>query len=92
MAKVTTRLRQGGDRRQDHADTGHSAEAEATAGVSKLMNLNLSTYVRVRFGGLREDPLRIDAPHVDGLPRCRHRIERDALIRRRSGSLSGHPG
>jgi hypothetical protein len=30
--------------------------AAATAGITKLMNLNLSTYIRVRFGGFPQIP------------------------------------
>ena len=56
MAKITTRLSKAvaaGKITQTQATALSSA---ATAGISKLMNLNLSTYIRVRFGGLATTP------------------------------------
>jgi hypothetical protein len=56
MARVTTRLNKAvaaGKITQTQATALSSA---ATAGISKLMDLNLSTYIRVRFGGLAKTP------------------------------------
>ena len=93
MAKITTRIEQGRDRRKDHSDAGHSAEpTAATAGSARLMNLNLSTYIRVRFGGFAKTPSTSTPPTSTGSPAAVTGIERDTLIRRRSGSLPGHPG
>jgi len=43
-------------------------KSEATTGVSKLMNLNLSTYVRVRFGGFAKTPSASTPPTSTGSP------------------------
>jgi hypothetical protein len=56
MAKITTRLNKAvaaGKVTQTQATALSSA---ATAGISKLMNLNLSTDIRLRFGGLATTP------------------------------------
>lgn len=56
MARITTRLNKAvaaGKITQTQATALSSA---ATAGISKLMDLNLSTYIRVRFGGLAKTP------------------------------------
>ena len=56
MARITTRLNKAvaaGKITQTQATALGSA---ATAGISKLMDLNLSTYIRVRFGGLAKTP------------------------------------
>jgi hypothetical protein len=56
MARITIRLNKAvaaGKITQTQATALSSA---ATAGISKLMDLNLSTYIRVRFGGLAKTP------------------------------------
>src|ERR1700730_10611183 len=56
MARITTRLNKAvaaGKITQTQATALGSA---ATAGISKLMDLNLSTYIRVRFGRLAKTP------------------------------------
>lgn len=56
MARITTRLNKAvaaGKITQTQATALSSA---ATAGIGKLMDLNLSTYIRVRFGGLAKGP------------------------------------
>ena len=68
MAKITTRLNKAvadGKITQTQATTLSSA---ATAGISKLMNLNLSTYIRVRFGGLAKTPSVSTPPTSTGSP------------------------
>ena len=71
MAKITTRLNKAVTNGKISKTQEITLSSAATAGISKLMNLNLSTDIRVRFGGLATTPS----------PRCRHWIERSALIR-----------
>jgi hypothetical protein len=68
MAKITTRIDKAltaGKITQTQATALRSA---ATAGISKLMNLNLSTYIRVRFGGLATTPSTSTPPTSTGSP------------------------
>jgi hypothetical protein len=68
MAKITTRIDnalKAGKITQTQATALSSA---ATAGISKLMNLNLSTYIRVRFGGLATTPSTSTPPTSTGSP------------------------
>jgi hypothetical protein len=63
MAKITTRLSKAvaaGKLTQTQATALSSA---ATAGISKLMDLNLSDYIRVRFGGFATTPS-VSTPHT----------------------------
>ena len=56
MARITTRVNKAvsaGKISQTQATTLTNA---ANAGISRLMNLDLSTYIRVRFGGLGTTP------------------------------------
>jgi hypothetical protein len=52
MAKITTRLGKAETSGRITKVQEGTLSAAATAGISKLMNMNLSTYIRVRFGGL----------------------------------------
>jgi hypothetical protein len=56
MAKITTRLNKATSAGKITKTQEASLSSAATAGISKLMNLNLSTYIRVRFGGLATTP------------------------------------
>jgi hypothetical protein len=56
MTKITTRINKAvtaGKITQTQATT---LSTDAKAGISKLMNLNLSTYLRTRFGGFAKTP------------------------------------
>jgi len=52
LAKITTRINKGVTDGKISKTQETALSSAATAGISKLMNLNLSTYIRVRFGGL----------------------------------------
>jgi hypothetical protein len=52
MAKITTRLNKAVTNGKITKTQEAAVSSAATSGISKLMNLNLSTYIRVRFGGL----------------------------------------
>ena len=56
MAKITTRLNKAVTKGKITKAQETALSSAATAGISKLMNLNLSTYIRVRFGGLATTP------------------------------------
>lgn len=56
MAKFTTRLNKAVSAGKITKTQEASLSSAATAGISKLMNLNLSAYIRVRFGGLATTP------------------------------------
>jgi hypothetical protein len=68
MAKITTRINKAvtaGKITQTQATT---LSTDASAGISKLMNLNLSTYLRVRFGGFAKTPSVSTSPTSTGSP------------------------
>lgn len=56
MAKITTRLNKAVTAGKITQTQATALSSAATTGISKLMNLNLSTYIRVRFGGLATNP------------------------------------
>ena len=56
MAKITTRLNKAVTNGKITKTQETTLSSTATAGISKLMNLNLSTYIRVRFGGFTTKP------------------------------------
>jgi hypothetical protein len=56
MAKVTARLNKAVANHKITQAEANTLSADATAGISKLMNLNLSTYIHVRFGGFAKTP------------------------------------
>ena len=56
MAKITTRLSKGVTNGTITKTQETALSSAATSGISKLMNLNLSTYIRVRFGGFPQTP------------------------------------
>ncbi len=68
MAKVTKRIDKAETAGKITSTQATSLSAAATAGVSKLMNLNLSTYIRVRFGGLTTIPGTSAPPSSAGSP------------------------
>lgn len=68
MAKVTKRIDKAETAGKITSTQATSLSAAATAGVSKLMNLNLSTYIRVRFGGLTTTPGTSAPPSSTGSP------------------------
>ena len=67
MAKLTTRLNKAVSDGKITKAQATTFSAAATAGISKLMNLNLSTYIRVRFGGLTK-PSTSTPPTSTGSP------------------------
>ena len=56
MAKITTRINKAVVKGKITQAQATTLSAAATAGISKLMNLNLSTYIHVRFGGFAKRP------------------------------------
>jgi hypothetical protein len=56
MAKVTARIDKAVTAGKVTQTQATALTTAATAGISKLMNLNLSTYLRVRFGGFASTP------------------------------------
>ncbi|MGA7987372.1 MAG: hypothetical protein WCB51_03115 [Candidatus Dormiibacterota bacterium] len=56
MAKVTARLNNAVANHKITQAEANTLKAAATAGITKLMNLNLSTYIHVRFGGFAKTP------------------------------------
>ena len=56
MARITTRLNKAVAAGKITHTQATALSSAATAGISKLMDLNLSTYIRVRFGGLATTP------------------------------------
>jgi hypothetical protein len=56
MAKITARLGKAETNGKITAAQKTTLSSAATAGISKLMNTNLSTYIRVRFGGFAKAP------------------------------------
>jgi hypothetical protein len=68
MAKITTRLNKAVSKGKITKAQETSLSSAATAGISKLMNLNLSTYIRVRFGGLATTPSTSTPPSSTGSP------------------------
>ncbi|GEM_PF-2796371 len=68
MAKVTSRLNKAVANHKITQTQATALSSTATAGISKLMNLNLSTYIRVRFGGLGTTPSTSTSPSSTGSP------------------------
>jgi hypothetical protein len=62
MAKITARLNKAVANHRITQAEANTLSAEATAGISKLMNLNLSTYIHVRFGGFAKTPSSTPSP------------------------------
>lgn len=56
MAKITARLGKAETNGKITSAQKTTLSSAATAGISKLMNMNLSTYIRVRFGGFAKAP------------------------------------
>jgi hypothetical protein len=68
LAKVTKRIDKAETAGKITSSQAASLTTAAKAGVSKLMNLNLSTYIRVRFGGLTTTPATSAPPSSTGSP------------------------
>ena len=68
MAKITTRLNKAVTNGKISKTQEITLSSAATAGISKLMNLNLSTDIRVRFGGLATTPSTSTPPTSTGSP------------------------
>ena len=68
MAKITTRIDKAVTKGRITSTQATALSTAAKAGVSKLMNLNLSTYLRVRFGGLGSNPSASTPPSSAGSP------------------------
>jgi hypothetical protein len=56
MARLTTRINKAVTKGKITKTQATALSSAATAGISKLMNMNLSTYIRVRFGGFVTPP------------------------------------
>ena len=56
MAKITTRLNKAVTNHRITQVQATALSSDATTGISKLMNLNLSTDIRVRLGGFAKSP------------------------------------
>lgn len=56
MAKITSRLGKAETNGKITKAQETTLSTAATAGISKLMNMDLSTYIRVRFGGFANTP------------------------------------
>jgi hypothetical protein len=56
MAKLTTRINRAVTKGRITKTQATALSSAATAGINKLMNMNLSTDIRVRFGGLATIP------------------------------------
>lgn len=68
MAKITTRLNKAVTNGKITKTQETTLSSSATAGISKLMNLNLSTYIRVRFGGFTTKPSTSTPPSSTASP------------------------
>jgi hypothetical protein len=68
MAKVTARIDKAVTNGKITSAEAATLKTDATTGISKLMNLNLSTYVRVRFGGFAKTPSTSTPPTSTGSP------------------------
>jgi hypothetical protein len=62
MAKITARLNKAVANHRITQAQATTLSADATAGISKLMSLNLSTYIHVRFGGFAKTPTSTPSP------------------------------
>lgn len=62
MTKITARLNKAVANHRITQAQANTLSADATAGISKLMNLNLSTYIHVRFGGFAKTPSSTPSP------------------------------
>jgi len=62
MAKVTTRLNKAESNGRISKSQESTLSSDASAGINKLMNLDLSTYIRPRFGGLGNAPSTTPSP------------------------------
>ena len=68
MAKITTRISKAESKGKITTAQGATLSTDANAGISKLMNLNLSSYLRVRFGGFAKTPSTSTSPTPTGSP------------------------
>ena len=68
MAKITTRIGKAESKGKITTAQGTTLSTDASAGISKLMNLNLSSYLRVRFGGFAKTPSASTPPTSTGSP------------------------
>jgi hypothetical protein len=68
MARVTARLNKAVTNGKITKAQETTLSSTATAGISKLMNLNLSTYIRVRFGGFAKSPSTSTPPSSNSSP------------------------
>jgi len=62
MGKVTTRLNRAVSNGKITQAQETTLSSDASAGIDKLMNLNLSTYIRARFGGFGQSSPTIPSP------------------------------
>jgi hypothetical protein len=62
MAKITTRLNKAVANHKITQAQAATMSAQAQAGITKLMGLNLSTYIHVRFGGFATTPASTPSP------------------------------
>lgn len=62
MAKITARLNKAVSNGRIDATQLKTLSAAATAGISKLMNLDLSSHIRARFGGFGTTPPATPSP------------------------------
>jgi hypothetical protein len=62
MAKITTRINKAVTAGKITQTQATALSAAATAGISKIMGLNLSSYIRVSFGGLAKTPSTSTSP------------------------------
>jgi hypothetical protein len=68
MARITTRIGKAESKGKITTAQGTALSTDATAGITKLMNLNLSSYLRVRFGGFAKTPSTSTPPTSTGSP------------------------
>jgi hypothetical protein len=68
MAKITKRLNKAVSAGKITQAQATTFSTDAKTGISKLMSLNLSTYIRVRFGGLAPTPSTSTPPSSTGSP------------------------
>jgi hypothetical protein len=62
MAKITARLNKAVANHRITQAQATTLSAEAKAGITKLMGLNLSTYIHARFGGFAKAPASTSSP------------------------------
>ena len=62
MSKITTRLNKAVTNGKISKTQETTLSSDASAGITKLMNLNLSTHIRARFGGFGQTPATTPSP------------------------------